>query len=129
MPDELNDQEKKYLVNPEHAEAAARADKELAIEDELAGLIEDNSDAIADGDITIPDLRDEVESYFDLDPGFGPYGEPDPGWDALDAWETPEPEPDAPEPGDLDWWPSDTGVKYPDPERKEGNIGGPERLG
>lgn len=34
-----------------------------------------------------------------------------------------------PEPGDLDYWPSDTGVKYPSPEQMEGNVGGPERLG
>lgn len=38
------------------------------------------------------------------------------------------PKPSEPQPGDLDWQPSDTGVKYP-PEKKEGNYGGPERLG
>jgi hypothetical protein len=33
------------------------------------------------------------------------------------------------EPGGLEYQPSETGVQYPDPERMEGNVGGPERLG
>lgn len=35
----------------------------------------------------------------------------------------------AEEPGGLDYEPSPTGVSYPDPERMEGNVGGPERGG
>ncbi|MBI5649629.1 MAG: hypothetical protein HZC40_04160 [Chloroflexi bacterium] len=59
--------------------------------------------------------------------------------DALDSAFAPDAAPDVespldqafppPEPGGLDYQPSETGVQYPDPERKEGNVGGPERLG
>jgi hypothetical protein len=35
----------------------------------------------------------------------------------------------AEEPGGLDYQPSPTGISYPDPERMEGNVGGPERGG
>ncbi|NLS80072.1 MAG: hypothetical protein GXY76_22760 [Chloroflexi bacterium] len=80
------------------------------------------------GDMALPLDEPELEGDADL-----PLDEPQAELEGeltlvLDQQE-PEPEKGPePEPGDLDWQPSPTGVGYPNLEKKEGNVGGPERL-
>jgi hypothetical protein len=132
-PDNLDSQEmepiiQSYLTNPELIEATERVDDELEALENIADFIIDNFDDIADGNVSTEGLWEDYHEQFgrmespeniDITP-----------FEPSTPVDNPAPEtPSTPEPGDLNWGPSETGVKYPDPERKEGNIGGPERLG
>jgi len=141
MPEDPIVQDKESVFTPEALEASAQADADLEAWEEQAGFTEDHFDEIAEGEVSTEDFWGERgESHAMLDAG-AVGSEADAAledWDTAEAPDTPlvapdvpkAPEvPEGPEPGDLDWEPSETGVQYPDPERMEGNVGGPERLG
>ena len=140
MPDAAEEpilQDKSEVFTPEALEATARADAALEAWDNQAQAIEENWGTTAEETVSTPDVS---EANVASETAVGDVNVDDSlaAWDAVETTEpTPdipaEPEvpetPDQPDPGDLDWDPSDTGVGYPDPERKEGNPGGPESLG
>ena len=91
--------------NPETKEGSAGGPERLRVKNDL-----DESRAT-------PDLADQQDS--------GDIGQ-DQGRETLQTGDGQDP---ANQPGELHYQPNSTGVQYPDPERKEGNVGGPERLG
>ena len=119
------------LFTDEALEATDQADAALEALDEIGDFIVDNWDEIAEGETSTEPLWEGYHEQFERteEPAL-----PDPLADLETPYEPEPPEPDLgpvpePEPGDLDWEPSETGVRYPDPERMEGNVGGPEVLG
>ena len=106
------------LNGPKPTENSANVDDLLDAWDNQAESIEDTYEEIAEGTVSTEDFWQEAESHALME------SEPAPAEGGGEVDGQPEPEP-----GDLDFWPSETGVQYPDPERMEGNVGGPERLG
>jgi hypothetical protein len=128
-------QDQESIFTPEALDASAQADAELEALEDIADYLEENFDEIADATESTEELWEDFHNHFGRsERELEAFREGNDISEVSDAQEEPDTPTGAddspePEPGDLDWRPSETGVKYPDPERKEGNVGGPERLG